>query len=117
MKNSRQHYLKILGFINGLIILYLLNRQIWVLYFAVGLASLSVLFPVVARLTGTFLEKILLVAGQLVTVLLLTIIYIVIVTPLAIYYQFTQRKKKTASGSVFNTIDKTYTAEDLKHQW
>ncbi|MFT3678333.1 MAG: hypothetical protein QM781_20735 [Chitinophagaceae bacterium] len=117
MKNSRQHYLKLLGFTNGLIILYLLNRQIWILYFAVGLASLSVLFPVIARLIGTFLEKVLLIAGQCVNVLLLTLIYIIIVTPLALYYQFSQRKKKTETSSVFEMIDKTYTAEDLKHQW
>lgn len=117
MKNSRQYYLKVLGFINGLIVLYLLNRQIWILYLAIGLASLSILFPVIARLLGTLLEKVLFVAGLCVNILLLTLIYIILVTPLALYYQVSQRKNKAIGSSTFDAINKTYTPEDLKHQW
>src|SRR5690348_14840433 len=94
-------YIEILSLVNGLIILFLLSHRIWLLYIAVGTGLLSVIIPAFANLLGTGLKKLVQWLGSLTNIIILTIVFIFVLTPIALLYRLFRKKKLSSTSNSF----------------
>ena len=104
----------------GLMVLYFIFDNIYLLYTALTVGLLSVLFPNLGRLifrawiaVGQFLGRI---NGNI----LLSIVFFALLFPIAILYRLFNKNAmdlKNTKASLFVNRDHTYTKEDMENVW
>ena len=117
---SKSVYIEILSLTNGLVILFLITGKTWLLYISVALAVTALLIPAFAVLLGSSLKKVIQALGMVTNTILLTIVYFLLLTPLAILYRIANKKKRKPSlesNSFFIKKEHTFQAEDFNNQW
>jgi len=117
---QKNFYIEILSLTNGLVILYLLTKNKWLLYISISIALASVIIPAFAKLIGGLLQKIVHAFSITVNIIILGIVFVLILTPISIIYRLLNKKKSfknISKETFFITRDYTFNSEDFKKQW
>jgi len=118
--NEKQKLEALLVIVLGFGILYLILDRIWLLYAALGVGVLSLMFPFVKEGILWLWFKIAEVLGWVNTRILLSVVFFVILLPIArLSRLFTKDKLqlKSSEQSVFKTRNHLYTKEDIENIW
>ena len=113
-------YIEILSLVNGLIILFLVSHRIWFLYIAAGIGLLSVFIPSFATLLGTGLKKLIQLLGMFTNIIILAVVFIFVLTPIALLYRLFRKKKpsdNSSNHSFFIIRNHTYDQKEFERQW
>lgn len=117
MKEKTVSYLEILSLANGLVIIHLVTGYRLLLYISVAIAVLSILFPVVAKTITGLLKKLMGLLGILFNTIILGLVYFLVLTPIALVYRLTGRKKLKSPESYFVQRNHQYSPDDFTRQW
>jgi hypothetical protein len=119
MDKSKQ-YETVLVVVLGCIVVYLFSHARWWLPAALSIGLLALLIPAVAWGIDLVWTKLSQLLGEVSGRVLLTIVYILLLVPLAVlarvFGHAGLRRKKTA-GSYFTERNHRYEKEDLIHPW
>jgi predicted membrane protein len=113
-------YVEIISFTNGLVVLYLLTKNKWLLYISVSIAFASILIPAFARVIGGVLQKIIFVLGVMINAVILGIVFIFVLSPISVIYRLMNKEKSFNNlNKITFFIDRDYTfkSDDFKNQW
>ena len=114
-------YKTILTICSGLIILFLLTDQKWTIYSGLAVGIFSLISEKAASLIEVGWLKIGGILGLIVPKILLTVIYYLILFPIAILYRITTSKDplrlKNSSDSLFHDMKKTFDRSSFEKTW
>jgi hypothetical protein len=118
MIKSRSPFETILVLVGACIVLYLIFSIVWILWTALGLIVLSVLFPSMAKIIDKawfgLAEAIGFVTGRI----LFSSVYIILLLPLALLFKKRLSINLTRKdGSLFTERNHLYTAKDMENIW
>ncbi|RRB02018.1 SxtJ family membrane protein [Larkinella rosea] len=107
--------------VTGLVILYFIFKSDYWLYAAAGVGLLSVFIPAVGNRIVWLWFKLAEMLGKINSTLILTVLFGLILTPIAALYRITTKNplsvKKSKSATLFHERNHTYTKDDLEHPW
>jgi hypothetical protein len=104
----------------GLIVLYLVKRREVFLVAAIGLGILSLLVPAMARAVHWGWSGLSFLLGEISGRLVLTVVYFVVLMPLALMARMTRRpaiRRRAGGNTYFKERNHRYNKEDLIHPW
>lgn len=105
----------------GLLVLHVIFKHEGFLLAAQIIGALCILSEHVLTLIAWAWTKLALALGYINGIILLTLIFFLILCPVAFLYRFKNKDplqlKKKLSGSYFITRNHTYTAQDLEKMW
>lgn len=114
-------YEHILAIVTGLLALTAISGKSGFLYAALTLALLSLLFPAFARRAAQLWMGFAVVLGRLMNGLILSVIFFLLLSPLALLARITRREpplmKKKPLSTAFITVDKRFNPEDFEKTW
>lgn len=118
-KSKGKVYEDILGITVGFLILYFIFKREWLLYAALSLGGLSLLSKYTARLISLAWFRLTSFIGNIVSALLLSLIFFVVLTPISVLYRFFNRNKLMTKNdvSLFKKRDHLFQKGDLKNPW
>jgi hypothetical protein len=120
MKDKDKHYSTILIFVLVLIIFFLANKKIGLLYIALALGAIAILIPALSRLIHKLWMKFAELLGLVMNKVILGIVFFVFLTPIAflskLFRRNAMRVKKDAT-SYFSERNFTYTKKSLEQLW
>lgn len=107
--------------ITGLLILYFIFKSDSWLYAAAGVGLLSVFVPVIGNRIVWVWFKLGELLGKINSTLILTVLFALILTPIALLYRITAKNpllvKRTKDATLYHERNHTYTKDDLEHPW
>lgn len=110
-------YLPILSLCNGLIIAYLLS-DLWILlYVALGISFVSILFPVLAFYIGFGAKSFVKFISMIVFTIVASFFYIILITPIGWLKRIAEKQnpfKMNESLSYFIETNKTFSKESFE---
>jgi hypothetical protein len=104
----------------GLIILYLIKRWEGLLVAALVIGIASLMAPPVARVVHWSWSRLTLLIGEVSGRILLTLVYLLVLLPLALMARLTRRpviRRKPGGDTYFKERNHRYEKEDLLHPW
>jgi hypothetical protein len=121
-KEQLKAYKSIVTMVIGFLVLFLLFKKTVLLYLAVGVFLVSALSPVAAEFVYKWWMKLAMLLGKINSTILLTLIFFVLLTPIAWLYRLfnkdpLQLKKNFNKPSYFISRNHTYTKADLEKMW
>ena len=110
----------LLGIVLGLLVLHLWLRQTIWLYVAIGITISGALSPMLARWISLTWRKLTRLLGMVNSQVLLTLVYFLILTPLAGLHRLRRRDPlflKHHADSYFQVLDQRFEGQDLEEMW
>jgi len=121
MKQINDPFKILLTLVFGLLVLHLITDIFWLLYLALILAGLGVLSERVCRIIADLWMGLGWLIGLFVPKVVLTLIFFLILTPLAFFSRLFSEKDelqvKVPSSSVFKTMNKEFSRESFEKPW
>ena len=121
MKKSVGTYKTILTITVGFLVLYLITQKVWWLYIAMGVGGLGALSSYLAEKIADLWMKLGYLLGLVVPKILLSIIFFVVLFPLALVSRWTSKKDalhlKNNHASVFQEVNKSFAVDNFKKPW
>jgi uncharacterized membrane protein len=121
-KEQLKAYKGIITMVIGFLVLFLLLKKTVLLYLAAGIFSVSALSPIAIEFIYKWWMKLAMLLGKINSTILLTLIFFVLLTPIAWLYRLfnkdpLQLKKNFNKPSYFISRNHTYTKADLEKMW
>ena len=121
-KEQLKAYKGIITMVIGFLVLFLLLKKTVLLYLAAGIFSISALSPIATEFIYKWWMKLAMLLGKINSTILLTLIFFVLLTPIAWLYRLfnkdpLQLKKNFNKPSYFISRNHTYTKADLEKMW
>ena len=113
-------YQSILVICVGFLLLYLWLGHLWLLYIGLGVGVVSLLSHRVAELMVRGWEMLGRALGYVNSRIILSLIYVLIVLPMALFYRASRQKTlqmRRSGGSYWVTRDHPYRRQDLENPW
>jgi hypothetical protein len=118
--NKSKQYETVLVIVLGFIVVFFLSHARGWLIAALSTGLISLLVPAVASLIDLGWSKLSLLLGELSGRILLTLVYILLLLPLAALARLSGHaglRRKNASDSYFTERNHRYEKEDMIHPW
>ncbi len=121
MKKTVGTYRTILTIVIGFLVLFLTTQKIWWLYIAIGLGGLGALSSFLAEKIAYLWMQLGHLLGLVVPKILLSVIFFVVLFPLALLLRLTSKKDalhlKNNRDSVFQAVNKSFAVDSFKKPW
>jgi hypothetical protein len=118
--NKSKQWETILVIVLGLVLLYWFKRRNGLLIAALVIGAVSLLIPAVAGVIHRIWDWLSVVMGELTGKFLLTVVYILILLPLALAARWAGKsaiRRNTGGVTYFTQRNHRYDKEDLKQPW
>ncbi len=120
-KESIEYYKALLGPVIGTLILSIIffhHKGIyWITYIPLSIGFIGLAFPSLGIYFIRFLEAVKNTIGKILNGLLLTTVFYLMLTPLALIRKMTNKKSNTPSVTQFIERNKTFAPEDFEKPW
>ncbi|HXH18489.1 MAG TPA: SxtJ family membrane protein [Chitinophagales bacterium] len=121
MKKNRNPYQDVLVIVTGFLVIFLLVKNPVFLYVAAGVALASVFSEFLTQKITWGWERLALGLGYISSRVLLSLVFFLLLTPLAFLYRMRSRDvlqlKRKNSGSYFTERGHLYVRKDLERMW
>lgn len=119
--NQSEKHKNLLVIVVGLLVLYLIFKNIYIFYAACGIGIISLLVPIVGDWILTAWGMIGKVLGYINTKILLSLVFFIFLTPIALFQKLVSRTNflglKNMEGSNYTKRNHKYVAEDFENPW
>ena len=122
MPKSKNPYKDILVIVLGFLVIFLITKKNFFLYLSGGVALASVLSDVITEKIVWGWYKLAEGLGYVSSRVLLSFIFFIFLTPLALMYRLTRKKdvlqlQRKSGGSYFTERNHLYVKKDLERMW
>lgn len=121
MKPAEDRHKTILVIVAGLLVFYWIFGNKYLLWAASGIGLITLVIPITGEWLVWAWYKLALVLGWVNSRILLSVVFFLILTPIALISRLFQKDnlqvKRTDSPSLFHTRDHLYTKDDLSNPW
>lgn len=118
--DKNKHLGTILVLVAALVVIFLINKNVNLLYAALGLAGIALLIPALSRKIDWVWMKFAELIGAVMNKVILSVVFFVILMPVAFLSRLFRKdpyKGKRGAGSFFLDRNFTYTAKSLEELW
>lgn len=115
-KKKINDYLPVLSLCNGLLIAFLISQNYWLLYIALFLSFLSILFPSIAYYIGISTKEIVKFITMTVFVILATVLFYLFLTPIGFLKRISEKNtpfSSKKSASFFISTNTSFSKESF----
>lgn len=106
--------------VTGLLVIFLLSPKSWIIFFATVIGAIFIFIPPLARFIHQAWMGLAHILGWIVSKLVLSLIWYIILTPLAFVYRLTGHddlQLKKNKNSQFSDCPKVYSPSDFDKPW
>jgi len=99
------------------LLFYLITWNIWLIYINIAIVAPALLYNPLAKIIGLIIKNITDFIGGIISKIILSIVYFIVLTPIAIIRKNTVKKVKQSDESYFIDRAKIYKKEDFDKMW